>query len=76
MRIERVLNAVREALLWMGAASGDPSALAVAQHGLKPSLAAQMTEILDAISELERNGIRPEVRTIRPAQKWRLEILE
>jgi hypothetical protein len=27
MRIERMLNAVREALLWMGSASGDPSAL-------------------------------------------------
>ena len=54
MRIERVLNAVREALLWMGPASGDPSALDVAHRERQPSLANQMTEILDAISEHER----------------------
>jgi hypothetical protein len=54
MQIERVLNAVREALLWMGPASGDPLALDVAHRQGQPSLADQMTEILDAISDHER----------------------
>ncbi len=49
-----MLNAVRAALLWMGSASGDPSALDVTHCGRQPSLADQMTEILDAILEHER----------------------
>ena len=54
MRIERVLKGVREALLWMEFASGDPSALDVTHCERPPSLADQMTEILGAISEHER----------------------
>lgn len=54
MRIERVLNAVREALLWMEFASGGPSPLDAAHRQRPPSLADQMTEILGAISEHER----------------------
>ena len=54
MRIQRALNAVREALLWLGSASGDPSALDVAHREYQPTLTDQMTEILDAISVHER----------------------
>lgn len=54
MKIERLLNVLREALPWIRFASGDPTALEFVHWERRPSLAEQMSELLDAISDEER----------------------
>jgi len=54
MKINRLPNELRMALRWLALASGDPSALDLVQRECRPSLADQMTEILETISENER----------------------
>lgn len=70
MRTSRLLKALREVVPWIGFAYGDPLALEAIHQRREPSLAHQMTEILDAISEAEQKWKSP---GSSPRGGWNLE---